>query len=586
MGLADFGFSSSSGATGGSPSFSVPTKIVSGGVVLGNSNGLSSMIGPTQPVNFGGSVSPTSSFIQGTPKLNTSGYTSGVNPSSLDPFAGTIAGRSTSGASPYGAPANLKPPTIPDATPVQAHLAELVQMSAARIGAFQNAIAERAQAAQIGKMDQITAATLNREDELKIRAEQVALNEQLKAVVAGTAGPSVAELQYQRTSEQAARQQMGYAAARGTGGNYGLAMREAAQNQGLIQAQQSQGAAELRAQEVATARGQMVDLQSQIRAADIAVATTEANYRQQANMFNAEQVNQAKIRQAELNNQINALNAQLGTQVSMFNTGQQNQRTMAQAEMEQQASMFNAGQANDTNRFNASSQNSADQFNSSMASQVAQTRAQITSTYDQFNATDARIRQMAEADRRQQLINQATQNNFTQVENQKNRDAQAAKDALESADKERDRVNRTDIANISANASGSGAGGLGSSKGSDSQVFWGNVSGGAALGGKAGPWGALAGAAGGALIGGFNVSSNGRDKAKAQGEAVAKNRAANDAKRAALIAAGKNPADYPTSEGGDRPDGSGNDPVIFGSAEEAAGPPADDGKRWYNPFSW
>jgi hypothetical protein len=592
-------------STTSAPGFSVPSSGSSGyqsipGLSLNTKAPINTQPSSTWTPTFTPNITPSTpisytSGPAGIPGLSNFGSssagssTAGILPSKSQPYGSPYSPVTTSNGGGYdpsiGAGNPLSVPNIPDAERVQAHIAEVVQASAARIGAMQSAVAQRAHAAQIGEMDQVTAEKLNREDELKIRAEQVSLNEQLKAVVAGTAGPSVAELQYQRTSEEAARQQMGYAAARGTGGNYGLAMREAAQNQGLIQAQQSQGAAELRAKEVAEARNQMASLQTAIRAADIAVATTEANYRQQANMFNAEQVNAAKIRQAELNTQVDSLNAQLGTQVSMFNAGQENQATIRQAELETQTNIANAGFQNSGNQFNAASQNSADQFNSNLASQIAATRANLQSSTDQFNSNDSRIREIAEKQRQQDIINRATDYNnqvtrdqagrdFTSGENQKARDAAAAENEK----------NRAAMAGNSAtaNANQAQAAANASGKAWVDTVFTRTAQGGA-IGGAPG---AIVGFFEGTLEGGFGFSNAHRDAAAAKGAEVQAHSDDYAKKRAALIAAGKNPADYPSSQGGDKPDGSGNDRVTFNSAEEAAGPPADDGKRWYNPFSW
>jgi hypothetical protein len=289
---------------------------------------------------------------------------------------------------------------------------DAVSASAAVIGELRQAIAARASAAQIGKMDQITAAKLNREDELKIRAEQVALNERLKAVENGTAGPSVAELQYQQTAEQAQRQQLGYVSARAGGGNYGLAMREAAMNQAGIQAQANQGAAILRAQEVATARAQMIQLQDQIRSNDIIVAKTEADYKQQANMFNAEQVNMAKIKQAELNTQVNMLNAQLETQASMYNAGQYNAGQIAQAQLETQTNISNAQLSTQVAMQNAANTLAVQQqqaalnqqlgiSNAQLENDMNRTKMDINSLNERFQQEQTRIRQQADADRAQ-----------------------------------------------------------------------------------------------------------------------------------------------------------------------------------------
>lgn len=470
--------------------------------------------------------------------------TSGLRLDSSTPFlSGTPRPNTTIGG---GNP--LTAPNIADPTMVSAHIAQVVSASAARIGALQNAQYARAEQVSIGQMDQITAEKLNREDELKIRQEQVDLNEQLKAVVAGTAGPSVAELQYQRTSEEAARQQMGYAAARGTGGNYGLAMREAAQNQGLIQAQQSQGAAELRAQEVATARGQMGQLQEQIRAADIAVATTEANYRQQANMFNAEQVNQAKIRQAELNQAVNELNAQLQTQVSMFNAGQYNTKQIRDAELQTQVSMFNAGQTNATNQFNAGSMNAADQFNSSLSSQVNQTRAQIQATIDAHNQEDARIREISQKQMQQDTLNRATDYNNQLIRDQQLRDfqSQEAEKNRQATAAENEKQRLATITNMAMTNAGVGGSAQSMAESRDpvgTSTLTGMASG-AMLGGKVGgPVGAVAGA----VIGGGLGALTGKSAEDAQLEAYRQQWAK---KHAYLLAAGIDPATLPQDQGG------------------------------------
>lgn len=207
---------------------------------------------------------------------------------------------------------------------------------------------------------QMQAAQLNGANLSQDRAAQLALAQSLQGTIAGQT-PSVAQIQQGQAFDRIGAQQAGLAAAMGRGGNQALAMRTAMQNQGNAQAQAASQAALLRAQETATAQGQLGGLLGQVQGADVSVAGQNAQLSQGANQTNAQlsqqaaltnQANQQAVNQqnAQLQQAAMSQNATLAQQVNLANqqAGQQttanNQQSMLQTRSQDIAQQQNLGQ--------------------------------------------------------------------------------------------------------------------------------------------------------------------------------------------------------------------------------------------------
>jgi hypothetical protein len=219
------------------------------------------------------------------------------------------------------------------------------------------------------------AAVIDPAMQAQMRARQVTLADLLTGAADGSSGPSAAQALFQQNSEAARRQQLGFAAARSGGGNFGLAMREAAQNQGLLDAQFAQGSGILRAQEMQAARAQLGDVLSNTRGADLSLATNQAGFQQQTNLANQAATNNqlaqftaarnnllslgyslenaTNIANAQFSNQASAFGANAFNSAQQFNTGQTNQGNQAFAGLQNQTAIANAGFGNAVNMQNA-----------------------------------------------------------------------------------------------------------------------------------------------------------------------------------------------------------------------------------------
>jgi hypothetical protein len=106
------------------------------------------------------------------------------------------------------------------------------------------------------------------------RQQQLDYAKALQATIAGTAGPSAADIQGHQAQDRAIAQQ--FAAAQGaTGANSALAYRQALQNAAGISQQGGADAATLRAKEVADAQNQLGTALSQGRGADLTKYSTD-----------------------------------------------------------------------------------------------------------------------------------------------------------------------------------------------------------------------------------------------------------------------------------------------------------------------
>jgi len=124
------------------------------------------------------------------------------------------------------------------------------------------------------------AATIDAAPQAQFRTGQQGLATSLQSVIDGQA-PSVAQMQGQRAAAENMAAQMSLAAG-ARGSNMALARRQAAANVGQLNARAGLDAALVRAQESATARGQLGGVLQQARGADLGLATEQAGLQQQA----------------------------------------------------------------------------------------------------------------------------------------------------------------------------------------------------------------------------------------------------------------------------------------------------------------
>jgi hypothetical protein len=156
------------------------------------------------------------------------------------------------------------------------------------------------------------AATIDPTQQAQFRADQQGLVSSLQDIAAGRGGPSVAENQLARTLGRNISTQNSLAAG-ARGPNMALARRTAAMNVGQLGAVAAADAATLRAQEADAARARLGDVLAAGRGADIGLATSQADLRQQAAAANAGFQQQASAANAGFQQQAGATN--LGAKV-------------------------------------------------------------------------------------------------------------------------------------------------------------------------------------------------------------------------------------------------------------------------------
>lgn len=146
---------------------------------------------------------------------------------------------------------------------------------------------------------QAVGANINQDQQAQFRNQQMGLADVLRAQAAGQ-GPSLAQSQYDRNTQQAIRQQNSQAASM-RGINPALAARLSGQNIAGIQQDAAANSAAIRAQEQMAAQSQLGQLVGQGRQADIGLATDQAQLQQAAGLQNAQlgtQTNLANLQSA------------------------------------------------------------------------------------------------------------------------------------------------------------------------------------------------------------------------------------------------------------------------------------------------
>lgn len=292
-----------------------------------------------------------------------------------------------------GAAAPVNIPTVgPAATATAAPVGPAAQATAATVGpAAQVGPVTVGPAAQIGPVGQISATgvqagAIDTAPQAQFRTGQEGLIQRLQGVDAGTA-PSAAQAQLQRAYEDAASQQLAMVGMNhGRGAN--AALRTAGRTVASLQSKAALDAAQVRAQEAATARGQEADVLGQGRSADIGLATTGAQLQQQASTTTAQlALEAAKSNQGanvdvakanvEAQNQLTALQAQISSQGGIANAEQANQLKALQAQLSTQTATTNAEQQNQLNSLQAQLSTSTSVANMQARNQLTALQAQI-----------------------------------------------------------------------------------------------------------------------------------------------------------------------------------------------------------------
>lgn len=142
----------------------------------------------------------------------------------------------------------------------------------------------------------------------KSRNYQNFLAQQLQAQTLGQ-GPSLAQGQFQNNLDQSIAAQHALAAS-ATGGNIGLAQRQAAMNTGNLNVQAANQAAQLRMQEQLQAQGLLGQTATNQRGQDIGLATSQAGLTQNNQQFNAGAQQQNSQFNANQEAQLNSLRQQ------------------------------------------------------------------------------------------------------------------------------------------------------------------------------------------------------------------------------------------------------------------------------------
>jgi len=240
----------------------------------------------------------------------------------------------------------------------QQHLGNDVNLSPAQQQQAQTYYSQQAHGDQASQMTiaqmqaaQMQGAQLDTAQANQARAAQQQLAGSLQQTASGQ-GPSVAqELLRQNTATNINQQNS--AAMSMHGAARLAAMRNAQQAGAVTQQTAASQAAGLRAQEIATAQGNLGNVLGMQRGQDVTTAQQNAQLAQQTGMTNAQLAQQGALANAGFlqgGEQYNAGNRQAMTTLGMQQEQQNNQFNASQSTQNNQ---FNAGQGNDLSRFNA-----------------------------------------------------------------------------------------------------------------------------------------------------------------------------------------------------------------------------------------
>ena len=285
---------------------------------------------------------------------------------------------------------------------IQAQQVQAERIQAARAAGGPAANAQMASVTPVGSMAQAQntylaspafaqAAKIDQDPQAQFRANQTDLVSGLQGAINGN-DPSVAAIMLRQATDRNVASQ--YALAQAANGmNSGAATRQAMINAAEANQQGIGQQALLRAQEIATARGQLGGVLDSARGADIGLASNQAGLQQQTNLANQGAINTTNLQQGAMNQQVALANqgatnqgiltqAQIAaaaelqnagamTDVSKFNSGQAQALNLANAGFQQDASKVNASNALSAAQGNQSANLAASTTNATLAQQVA-----------------------------------------------------------------------------------------------------------------------------------------------------------------------------------------------------------------------
>lgn len=278
---------------------------------------------------------------------------------------------------------------------------QVIAAQAARTVLGPTALAEGTKLAPTALSDQTTIDALK---QAEFRQGQEGLVSGLQGAIAGT-DPSVAAIMLRQATERNQANQFGMAQA-ASGGNVGFALRQAMLNSADINQQSIGQQALLRAQEIATARGQLGGVLDQARGTDVGLATSQAQLTQQVKLANAGFTNTANMTQAQLDQAIKLANA-----------GFKNTATTTQAQLDQATAALNTQQMNSVNLANAQNKLEAAKTNVTLAQQVVLANQSAENQAALANAQNALAAATKNAELAQAVVmaNQSALNNTSQV---------------------------------------------------------------------------------------------------------------------------------------------------------------------------
>lgn len=328
----------------------------------------------------------------------------------VGPIQAGVATAGQSTASQIGSTALAKEQAAIQAQQVQAALAQRQgNISADRVGAAQadrtvlgpTDLAGGTKLAPTSLSDQTVIDALKQN---QFREGQTGLISGLNDAIAGK-DPSVAAIMLRQATERNAANQYAMAQA-ASGQNAGIASYNAARNVADLNQQAAGQQALLRAQEIATARGQLGSVLSSGRESDIGLATSQAGLSQQVNLANAGFTNTANMSQAQLDQAI-----------KLANSGFKNTATTTQAQLDQATSALNTTQQNQVATTNANNALDAAKTNVALAQQAALANQSAENTAKLQNAQNALAAATKNAELAQQVAisNQGALNNTSQV---------------------------------------------------------------------------------------------------------------------------------------------------------------------------
>ena len=117
------------------------------------------------------------------------------------------------------------------------------------------------------------------------------------------------------------------------------------------------------------------------------VSLTNTNNEQQAVLQEASLMAQRNLAEADQNTKLGITNAQAFLQMDMTNLSNEQQSYVLKAQMEQQRMLSNQGAVNAALQFNATSENQTNQFMAQLATNVELNNAQRADAMNQFNVT-------------------------------------------------------------------------------------------------------------------------------------------------------------------------------------------------------